>query len=1116
MDEMMVEASTSAISADEAIKRGDEAFSRLQAQLEGWGDQDDREEEDWRPFQQQGTSVVAPYARGSFSDWQPIQGPALALGLGRATSGAPLALTTGGASTGANEGGALDLVGPSSRGQEQRWISERIDVRVNVSLPGEQPCVVYVQDILPERLTIRDLKDQVVEKVNQSRGNRPSQLSSSKQLTLYFDGQEFPDDFGVGAAGIVTQGLTVEVRSSTAPDGSALALRGLDMAKPRQRPEELAFFEHLWIFETSGAETDEGERLLDLLHAYRTTIDSAKDGLADTLQRRQYGLTSSMAGAIFQREADLLEDTRQERDTWDLMHLLEHNRQRDIAIMDDAAKDPSRFSVEHTTLNPLAGDALVTDALFERSASWRLLEAAKRWLEDGAQEYCEGLKGLDGSAADKLPWEVTLARQRRGRAGTGGGGISGMDPDATFTLVSHGGDADAMQGSDAATVQVRVHALDGRDEKDEADLLRAVWLLLRAGRLPEAVSLCIGQGYHWRAASLAGGALISTGEYKQQPDDGGVELAADAAGNARRSLWRHTCWKLSEGIKLGLEACGGGSDAAAYESVIYALLAGDLHTLVTSPILRSWEDQAWAMIVCSRQRRLDEELLKHREAQEAASKLYPGVDVLRHDRSLLESTAEVAGLTMRSIFERLKGSSYPEVRKQSSSLYHQVQAGLLLGAEAICDVVTGVLHPVAFGPEGTVTALPHTLRFLAHLCLALSQSFPHLFSKGAARSACQDLVCAYAEYLAKSREMHLVGIYCAHLEQSRRINVYASFCSTIMDDQDRMVCLEKAQQHLPQDVLSILNKVVRDARLLHRSLAPEAGSVSRGDLYKMRAIGWLCLEETPALKAMALLHANALIRQFMLHPYDIEPAAEATVDLRAMGQPTAAPDSTVGLIISGRVQAADLLLRGGKFMPPLEDIVHVLNSSPDQIGLPPSVVDSAIDEHQRWGDLLSARDAFCRWTESLVSCKPRAVPQRPTASKEEEMRLARDVKEHAEETRRLTEELLGTASAARTALLKVLECRGGWLVYNSQVGGDEEGRAAELVELRRRCIPELVFMLHKVLHGTGDWCLRYSAREDWSAAAVWYQACQQLADLVADDRYGLYRIMDKPQLKKLL
>ncbi|NXP96909.1 NU107 protein, partial [Horornis vulcanius] len=56
-----------------------------------------------------------------------------------------------------------------------------------------------------------------------------------------------------------------------------------------------------------------------------------------------------------------------------------------------------------------------------------------------------------------------------------------------------------------------------------------------------------------------------------------------------------------------------------------------------------------------------------------------------------------------------------------------------------------------------------------------------------------------------------------------------------------------------------------------------------------------------------------------------------------------------------------------------------------------------------------------------------------------------------------------------------------------------------MILLRKLCLPMMCFLLHTVLHSTGQ-----------------HQECLRLADMVASERHKLYTVFSKEELRKLL
>uniref|UniRef100_A0A663F8T9 Nuclear pore complex protein n=1 Tax=Aquila chrysaetos chrysaetos TaxID=223781 RepID=A0A663F8T9_AQUCH len=76
---------------------------------------------------------------------------------------------------------------------------------------------------------------------------------------------------------------------------------------------------------------------------------------------------------------------------------------------------------------------------------------------------------------------------------------------------------------------------------------------------------------------------------------------------------------------------------------------------------------------------------------------------------------------------------------------------------------------------------------------------------------------------------------------------------------------------------------------------------------------------------------------------------------------------------------------------------------------------------------------------------------------------------------------------------------GGWMVDVREDAEDDPERTHQMILLRKLCLPMMCFLLHTVLHSTGQ-----------------YQECLRLADMVASERHKLYTVFSKEELRKLL
>jgi len=119
---------------------------------------------------------------------------------------------------------------------------------------------------------------------------------------------------------------------------------------------------------------------------------------------------------------------------------------------------------------------------------------------------------------DEARWKRTADFSREG------GGNFEFDPDAPHRTNKQLEEDDQVHPSSVCAFSLRFFL-----QEDEDRLSRAVWQLVRAGKLKEAQQLCRDSGQYWRAASLAGEA-VSHDSFLTLSDERPL-------GNSTRALW---------------------------------------------------------------------------------------------------------------------------------------------------------------------------------------------------------------------------------------------------------------------------------------------------------------------------------------------------------------------------------------------------------------------------------------------------------------------------------------------------------------------------------------------------------------------------------------------------
>lgn len=177
-------------------------------------------------------------------------------------------------------------------------------------------------------------------------------------------------------------------------------------------------------------------------------------------------------------------------------------------------------------------------------------------------------------------------------------------------------------------------------------------------------------------------------------------------------------------------------------------------------------------------------------------------------------------------------------------------------------------------------------------------------------------------------------------------------------------------------------------------------------------------------------------------------------------------------LVIGKLEAAKLAFA----KIPLNFIDNILSSS-DEV---PDYIHKWIREHLSYKAYLDAHEAFNDWFKYYHHSRPvKPAALNENASFPEKVAHEHKITQFNAETDRWKITVLHLAKTAKTMLYNVLLFPdGGWLT-----GADNADH------LRAYCIPETVLLLYSVLSEMGD-----------------LEECLQLGDILAAERYGLYKV----------
>ncbi|XP_055482202.1 nuclear pore complex protein Nup107 isoform X1 [Psammomys obesus] len=479
-----------------------------------------------------------------------------------------------------------------------------------------------------------------------------------------------------------------------------------------------------------------------------------------------------------------------------------------------------------------------------------------------------------------------------------------------------------------------------------------------------------------------------------------------------------------------------------YERAIYAALSGNLKQLL--PVCDTWEDTVWAYF------RVMVDSLVEQEIRTS-------VMTLDETEELPREYTE-ANWTLEKVFEELQATDKKRVLEENQEHYHIVQKFLILGD------IDGLMDEFSKWLSKSKTNLPgHLLRFMTHLIL-----FFRTLGLQTKEEVSIEVLKTYIQLLISEKHTNLIAFYTCHLPQDLAVAQYALFLEGVTEFEQRHQCLELAKE-ADLDVATITKTVVENIRkkdngeFSHHDLAPSLDTgTTEEDRLKIDVIDWLVFD--PAQRAEALRQGNAIMRKFLASKKH-EAAKEVFVKI------------------------------------PQDSIAEIYNQWEEQ-GMEsplPAEDDNAIREHLCIRAYLEAHETFNEWFKHMNS-----APQKPTMTSQPTF-TEKVAYEHKEKKYEMDYSIWKGHLDALTADVKekmynvLLFVDGGWMVDVREDAEEDPERTHQMGLLRKLCLPMLCFLLHTILHSTGQ-----------------YQECLQLADMVSSERHKLYLVFSKEELRKLL
>eukprot|EP00096_Caligus_rogercresseyi_P014843 TRINITY_DN7323_c0_g1_i1.p1 TRINITY_DN7323_c0_g1~~TRINITY_DN7323_c0_g1_i1.p1 ORF type:complete len:873 (-),score=260.12 TRINITY_DN7323_c0_g1_i1:73-2691(-) len=364
---------------------------------------------------------------------------------------------------------------------------------------------------------------------------------------------------------------------------------------------------------------------------------------------------------------------------------------------------------------------------------------------------------------------------------------------------------------------------------------------------------------------------------------------------------------------------------------------------------------------------------------------------------------------------------------------------------------------------------PHLLRLFSHLIIVFRRLNAHIDDESVGEME-NAVLQVYVIYLMSADKAQLIAWYTAQLPTHTQIELYSKFLENVRTFGDRKLCLDLAMESdLP--IQDITTQVVINIRTQEEAAIGEEDTTfqpanTERDIRKIDALSWLIFFEEQ--RDEAIYQANALIRSFIASG-KIDSAREALQKI---------PEDSISLV---RRRQKDEVLSG-----------RVGNSLREFLG------------HQSY---LQAQEAFTDWFGHFSKGVPRRPVLNENASFVEKVAFEQREEQYQVEMERWSSAQVIQSRAAVERLMSVLTFPQGWLLdeVSEEVeegmneSSDASQRTEELEYLRRLLIPKLVILLHSVLHGTKQ-----------------FKEAIRLGDLVASERYEIYRLYSKDKLRELL
>ncbi|XP_059484595.1 nuclear pore complex protein Nup107 [Neocloeon triangulifer] len=415
-------------------------------------------------------------------------------------------------------------------------------------------------------------------------------------------------------------------------------------------------------------------------------------------------------------------------------------------------------------------------------------------------------------------------------------------------------------------------------------------------------------------------------------------------------------------------------------------------------------------------------------------------------------------MSQAQIFAALASSIDPKVRAEHADDFPTLQRFIILD-----DVATLYSTLAAWTRQHAnlpSQKSPLLLRFAAHLVLVLKQLGKE--ENEICAHYASEVLKTYTKYVMGLKRPEIVIAYVAKLPKKEQVDVLAAYLEGITDPDIKTQCAILAN-NADLDFTKAARKVVVAIR--ERQTSKPGLNPVEEDVAKIDALEWLSI--CPSQSVEALWHSNALVRQFV---------SKGKLDLARNAYAKIPPD-----VLHTIVQQGQLLSENEDCSPRHS---------------------AAMREYLSFQLYLDAHKDFGEWLHYLHKrpVAPEAVSKE--AAFQQKLLYEEQIKFYKSSLESWKKNLNHMAEVCKKRFMNILTFPDGvWLKERDELELSPEvvARNNEIDSLIRIVVPQAAFLVHEISLKSGD--AKFSLH---------------LANIIASERYELYRHFSKKDLRELL